>query len=153
MISVDIISKLPFAPPFLFVDEILQINAQGVTGLYKFPEDSFFYSGHFKDHPVTPGVILTECMAQIGVVSLGVFLISPENNNENFDNNRKIALSSTEIDFFKPVFPGERVKVVSAMEYFRFNKLKCKVEMFDMEDNLICRGKIAGMISGEIVKE
>ena len=151
MTSVDIISRLPYAPPFLFVDEILQINDQGVTGLYKFPEDSFFYSGHFKENPVTPGVILTECMAQIGVVSLGIFLISSE-NIENLESNRKIGLSSTEIDFFKPVFPGERVKVVSTKEYFRFNKLKCKVEMFDIEDNLICRGKIAGMISEEIAK-
>lgn len=147
MTSVDIISKLPYAPPFLFVDEILNINAQGVTGIYEFPEDSFFYSGHFKDNPVTPGVILTECMAQIGVVSLGVFLIFSE-NTQNLESNRKIALSSTEIDFYKPVFPGERVKVVSEMDYYRFNKLKCRVEMFDMEDNLICRGKIAGMISG-----
>ncbi|MFO7720784.1 MAG: hydroxymyristoyl-ACP dehydratase [Gillisia sp.] len=151
MTSVDIISKLPYAPPFLFVDEILQINNQGVTGLYKFPEDSFFYSGHFKDNPVTPGVILTECMAQIGVVSLGIFIISSENNG-NLESNRKIGLSSTEIDFYKPVFPGECVKVVSTKEYFRFNKLKCKVEMFDMEENLLCRGTIAGMISGEIAK-
>ena len=120
--------------------------------MYEFPEDSFFYSGHFKDNPVTPGVILTECMAQIGVVSLGVFLISSE-NNENLESNRKIALSSTEIDFYKPVFPGECVKVISEMEYYRFNKLKCRVEMFDMEDNLICRGKIAGMISGEMNRE
>ena len=149
MTSVDIISKLPYAPPFLFVDEILHINDQGVTGIYEFPEDSFFYSGHFKGNPVTPGVILTECMAQIGVVSLGIFLITSE-NNQNLESNRKIALSSTEIDFYKPVFPGESVKVVSEMEYYRFNKLKCRVEMFDMEDNLICRGKIAGMISGEM---
>ncbi|CAM4346932.1 3-hydroxyacyl-ACP dehydratase FabZ family protein [Gillisia limnaea] len=148
MTSAYIISKLPYAPPFLFVDEILEINAQGVTGLYKFPEDSFFYSGHFKDNPVTPGVLLIECMAQIGVVSLGVFLISSE-NYENVESDRKIGLSSTEIDFFKPVFPGESVKVVSTKEYFRFNKLKCKVEMFDTEENLICRGKIAGMISRE----
>lgn len=151
MTSVDIISKLPYAAPFLFVDEILQINGQGVTGIYKFPEDSFFYGGHFKDNPVTPGVILTECMAQIGVVCLGIFLISSENNG-NLKSDRKIGLSSTEIDFFKPVFPGELVKVVSTKEYFRFNKLKCNVEMFDKEDNLICRGKIAGMISEAIAK-
>ena len=152
MTSVDVISNLPYASPFLFVDKILQINAQGVTGIYKFPEDSFFYAGHFKDNPVTPGVILTECMAQIGVVSLGIFLISSENNG-NVESSRQIGLSSTEIDFYKPVFPGESVKVVSTKEYFRFNKLKCKVEMFDIEENLICRGKIAGMISAELAKE
>jgi 3-hydroxyacyl-[acyl-carrier-protein] dehydratase len=136
---------LPYSQPFLFVDELLQIDENGVTGTYRFPEDSFFYKGHFKDYPVTPGVILTECMAQIGLVCLGIFLISAEENKKT-----KIGLSSTEVDFYKPVFPGETVKVLSTKIYFRFNKLKCKVEMFDADENLICRGTIAGMIKTEV---
>jgi len=141
----SIISQLPYSPPFLFVDELLQIDENGVTGTYRFPKDSFFYKGHFKDYPVTPGVILTECMAQIGLVCLGIFLISDEENKK-----MKIGLSSTEVDFYKPVFPGDTVKVISTKIYFRFNKLKCKVEMFDAEENLICRGTIAGMLKTEL---
>jgi len=141
----SIISQLPYSQPFLFVDELLQIDENGVMGTYRFPEDSFFYKGHFKDYPVTPGVILTECMAQIGLVCLGIFLISAEENKKT-----KIGLSSTEMDFYKPVFPGETVKVLSTKIYFRFNKLKCKVEMFDAEENLICRGTIAGMLKTEL---
>ena len=136
-----IISELPFSQPFLFVDKLLQIDENGVTGTYRFPEDSFFYKGHFKNNPVTPGVILTECMAQIGLDCLGIFLISAEENKKP-----QIGLSSTEVEFYKPVFPGETVKVISTKIYFRFSKLKCKVEMFDSEENLICRGTIAGMI-------
>ena len=141
----SIISQLPYSQPFLFVDELLQLDENGVTGTYSFPKDSFFYKGHFKDYPVTPGVILTECMAQIGLVCLGIFLISAEENKKT-----KIGLSSTEVDFYKPVFPGETVKVLSTKIYFRFNKLKCKVEMFDADENLICRGTIAGMIKTEV---
>ncbi len=140
----SIISQLPYSQPFLFVDELLQIDQNGVTGMYRFPKDSFFYKGHFKDYPVTPGVILTECMAQIGLVCLGMFLIPAEEAKKT-----KIALSSVEVDFYKPVFPGERVKVISNRIYFRFNKLKCRVEMFDAEENLICRGAIAGMLKNE----
>lgn len=138
-----ILSKLPYTDPFLFVDKILQIDAMGCTGIYRFPENSHFYKGHFKDHPVTPGVILTECMAQIGVVCLGIFLL---NNLELSTENIQIALSSTQIDFFLPIYPGEQVKVVSKKEYFRFNKLKCSVEMFNAKDELVCRGTIAGMM-------
>lgn len=141
----SIISQLPYSQPFLFVDELLQIDENGVTGTYCFPQDSYFYEGHFKDAPVTPGVLLTECMAQIGLVCLGIFLISAEENKKT-----KIGLSSTEVDFYKPVFPGETVKVISTKIYFRFNKLKCKVEMFDAEENLICRGTIAGMLKTEL---
>lgn len=127
------------------MDELLQIDENGVTGTYRFSKDSFFYKGHFKDYPVTPGVILTECMAQIGLVCLGIFLIPAEENT-----NTKIGLSSTEVDFYKPVFPGETVKVISTKIYFRFNKLKCKVEMFDAEEKLICRGTISGMLKNEL---
>lgn len=138
----QLLSRLPYTRPFLFVDELLQIDENGVTGTYKFPEDSFFYEGHFKGYPVTPGVILTECMAQIGVVCLGMFLEYPE----NMETEPQLALSSTEVEFYKPVFPGETVKVVSEKIYFRFNKLKCKVEMFDSGENLVCRGAIAGVM-------
>ncbi|MGW1455861.1 3-hydroxyacyl-ACP dehydratase FabZ family protein [Salegentibacter agarivorans] len=144
----NILEKLPYSSPFLFVDELLKVNEKSAEGIYTFPEDSFFYKGHFKNNPVTPGVILTECMAQIGVVCLGIFLLE---NEKTTSKNIKLALSSSEVDFYLPVFPGETVKVVSEKLFYRFNKLKCEVRMYNMEDKLICRGKIAGMIKNEHV--
>lgn len=143
--SAEIISCLPYTQPFLFVDELVEVNETGVTGFFTFKKEAFFYEGHFKNNPITPGVILTECMAQIGVVSLGIFLLSPERGKIR-KTNFQIAMSSTEMDFYKPVLPGDKVTVVSEKEYFRFNKLKCIVQMFDLTGNLICRGKIAGMV-------
>jgi len=58
-----IISLLPYTTPFLFVDNLEHIDENGVTGTYTYPADSFFYKGHFINHPITPGVILTETMA------------------------------------------------------------------------------------------
>ena len=144
----QVISQLPYSFPFLFVDEITSIDQDGITGNYTFPEDSFFYKGHFKSFPVTPGVILTECSAQIGVVCLGIFLLQLEDFPQNVDNLR-IALSSTEMDFYLPVMPGEKVTVKSEKEYFRFNKLKCKVSMYNKNDELVCRGRISGMIANK----
>jgi len=140
----NILSRLPYSEPFLFVDNIIDIDQNGVTGTYRFREEAFFYQGHFKDNPVTPGVILTECMAQIGVVCLGIYLL---HENKGYDNqSTKMAMSSSEVDFFLRVYPGEEVKVVSKKEYFRFNKLKCKTEMYNSTGKLVCRGKIAGMV-------
>lgn len=145
MAYTNIITRLPYTPPFLFVDDLSYVDENGTKGTYRFPEDSYFYKGHFKENPVTPGVILTECMAQIGVVCLGIYLLD---NEPSFKKRKetKIALSSTSVDFFLPVLPGEKVTVVSEKVYFRFNKLNCKVEMFNAEDKLVCRGEIAGMI-------
>ena len=141
MSNQEIIAQLPYSKPFLFVDEIIQIDENGVEGTYTFDENLDFYKGHFKDFPVTPGVILTEVMAQIGVVCLGVYLV-----NNTFSKNTSIALTLIDIEFLKPVFPNEKVNVISEKIYFRFGKLKCKVIMKNEKGEIVCTGIIAGMI-------
>jgi 3-hydroxyacyl-[acyl-carrier-protein] dehydratase len=143
MTSKDIITMLPYRQPFLFVEDITAISEEGITGNYRFKNDEFFYKGHFVDNPITPGVILTECMAQIGVVCLGIFMMKDVIRKEN---PPQIALTSSQIDFYLPVFPNEKVTVVSEKEVFRFNKLKCKVKLFNEKKELVCRGIISGMI-------
>lgn len=138
----EIIQYLPYQAPFLFVDTIDEISDAGVTGSYTFAGDSFFYEGHFKDNPVTPGVIITEVMAQIGVVCLGIHLLNPGKSALP-----KIALTSHKIDFYIPVFPNEKITIVSEKQYFRFNKLKCFVKALNKEGELVARGEIAGMIT------
>ena len=141
MTKEEIISKLPYSKPFLFVDELLFIDENRVEGTYTFDENLDFYKGHFKDNPITPGVILTEVMAQIGLVCLGIYLI-----NDTFNKDTSIALTSTEIEFLKPVFPKEKIIVISDKIYFKFGKLKCKVVMKNEKDEVVCQGTIAGMI-------
>lgn len=143
MTAEKIISLLPYQHPFLFVDELTEISENGITGNYTFKKDEYFYQGHFKDNPVTPGVILTEVMAQVGVVCLGIYVLK---NKDLSESNPKIALTSQAIEFYFPVFPDEKVTVISEKEYFRFNKLKCKVKMLNTSNQLVCRGVISGMI-------
>ncbi|UPT70922.1 MAG: beta-hydroxyacyl-ACP dehydratase [Flavobacterium sp. JAD_PAG50586_2] len=141
MTNEQIILKLPYTKPFLFVDELLHIDGNGAEGTFTFDKDLDFYKGHFKDNPITPGVILTETMAQIGVVSLGIYLLG-----EDFNSETKVALTSSEIEYLKPVYPNEKVTVVSEKVYFRFGKLKCRVKMSNAADEEVCKGTIAGMI-------
>ena len=134
-----IIQQLPYSKPFLFVDDIIHIDANGVTGTFTFDANLVFYRGHFKNHPITPGVILTETMAQIGVVCLGIFLTEKEHPTQ-------MALTSSEIEFLKPVYPNETVTVISEKIYFRFGKLKCIVRMLNSNNEEVSRGTIAGML-------
>jgi len=138
----DIIAKLPYSKPFLFVDELIHIDENGVEGSYTFDQNADFYKGHFKDNPVTPGVILTEVMAQIGLVCLGIFLLDDDLNQKT-----AIALTSTDMEFLKPVHPQEKVIVISHKKYFRFGKLKCGVVMKNEQGEEVCTGTISGIIT------
>ncbi|WP_299684529.1 hydroxymyristoyl-ACP dehydratase [uncultured Dokdonia sp.] len=137
----EIIALLPYIEPFLFVNDIEEVTEQYIKGSYTFKEEAFFYKGHFKDHPVTPGVILTECMAQIGLVSLGIYLLKDKASLHTM----QIAFTSADVSFLKPVLPNERVTVTSEVDYFRFNKLKCNVKLYNQASELVCQGKLAGI--------
>lgn len=139
MTKQEIIAKLPYTQPFLFVDDIVAVDENGVEGTFTFNESLDFYKGHFKENPVTPGVILTETMAQIGLVCLGIYL----NQGKEIKN---IGFTSSEVEFLKPVYPNEKVTVISEKIYYRFGKLKCKVKMLNEKKEEICLGTLAGII-------
>src|SRR5712664_4012803 len=106
----DILNHLPYKSSFRFVDNITELNEEGVAGDYTLREDAFFYEDHFVGNPVTPGVIITEIMAQIGLVVLGIFLVLKE-NDFNFMKEDSLfpLLTSTDVSFFKIVLPGQKV--------------------------------------------
>ena len=141
----EIIDQLPYSEPFLFVDGLTHIDEDGVHGNYTFSRDLSFYRGHFKSFPVTPGVLLTECCAQIGLVCLGIYLL----NKDKYNSGAQVALSSSAMEFLLPVYPGEMVTVKSEKIYFRFQKLKCRVYLYNEKEQLVCKGEIAGMLTNK----
>lgn len=144
----NILERLPYQEPFLFVDGLTDLTSEFVEGYYHFRPESAFYNGHFKNAPVTPGVILTECCAQIGLVCLGIHLSG--NSSGTMPANGLVAMTESEMEFLKPVYPGEVVKVRGEKVYFRFNKLKAKVHLYTADGTLACKGRIAGVFkSGE----
>jgi len=141
----DIIAKLPYGEPFLFVDELVHVDEEGIIGNYTFNENLDFYKGHFCGNPITPGVILTEVMAQIGLACFGIYLLGSDLNN-----GIAMALTSGEIQFLKPVYPKEKVTVFSDKIYFRFGKLKCAVTLKNEAGYEVCKGTLSGMIRREL---
>ena len=77
-----ILDLLPQQRPFRFVDEILDVDEQRISGRYTFRPDEFYYAGHFPGRPITPGVILLESMCQVGVVALGIYLFALDHSAE-----------------------------------------------------------------------
>ena len=149
-----ILNHLPYKSSFRFVDNISMLNENEVTGEYTLKQDSFFYEDHFAGNPVTPGVIITEIMAQIGLVVLGIFLILKESEiNFMEDDSLFPLLTSTDVSFYKMVLPGQKVTVISKKQYFRFGKLKCYVELLDSSKELVAKGMFSGIIKHIEIKK
>jgi len=142
-----ILSHLPYKSSFRFVDNIVSLNEDEVIGEYTLKPDSFFYEDHFAGNPVTPGVIVTEIMAQIGLVVFGIFLVLKEADLKFFENDSLFPLlTSTDVSFHKIVLPGQKVTVLSKKQYFRFGKLKCYIEMTDSSGEIVAKGMFSGII-------
>jgi 3-hydroxyacyl-[acyl-carrier-protein] dehydratase len=144
----DILDLLPYRSSFRFVDHISFLDMNEVRGDYALKKDAFFYADHFAGNPVTPGVILIEIMAQIGVVVLGIYLMqqTPQEIGAGMEGRCVPLLTSTEVSFHKMAMPGEVVTVRSKKQFFRFGKLKCQVEMHNGSGQLIANGTISGFI-------
>jgi len=144
----DVLELLPYKSSFLFVDNISFLSEDEVIGDYTLKKDAFFYEDHFSGNPVTPGAVIIEIMAQIGLVVLGIYLVTNAPGELNFtgDAGSFPLLTSTDVFFLKMVLPGEKVTVISKKQYFRFGKLKCYVEMHDTSGQIIAKGMFSGLI-------
>ena len=79
------------------------------------------------------------------MVCLGLHLLTKNESITSFEE-LQLGMSSNAMEFYIPVFPGEKVVVVSQKKYFRFHKLKCEVKMYNSANELVCKGTIAGML-------
>jgi 3-hydroxyacyl-[acyl-carrier-protein] dehydratase len=140
----EVLELLPQQEPFRFVDEILEVDEDHIVARYRFRPEADFYRGHFPGNPVTPGVIMLEAVAQVGVVALGIYLVALEHGRETV--KRWMALfSDANVDFSGMVRPGERVTISARKLFFRRNKLRSEAEMHLDDGTLVCSATISGM--------
>ncbi len=93
---------LPHRPPMLLVDRIIELEPfKSATGIKCGTRNEPVFLGHFPGHPIMPGVLLLEGMAQVG----GVTMLYPE------EHRGKIALfgGMENVKFKRPVVPGDVV--------------------------------------------
>ncbi len=104
VLDVNVIEKiLPHRYPFLFVDKILEASDTRVVGIKNITIDEPFFQGHFPGHPIMPGVLIIEAMAQVaGVGALNMKA-----------NIGKLAyfLRINNARFRKPVVPGDTLRI------------------------------------------
>ncbi|MDY0045508.1 MAG: hotdog domain-containing protein [Syntrophales bacterium] len=140
-----VLNLIPQQRPFRFIDEILKMGDDEIAGTYRFSPDEYFYSGHFPEYPVTPGVILIETMAQTGVVAFGIYLLLRQGIDADTIKKMKTLFAMADnVEFLAPVHPGERVIVRGRKVYFRRGNLKTTVILEKEDGHLACSGILTG---------
>jgi UDP-3-O-[3-hydroxymyristoyl] N-acetylglucosamine deacetylase/3-hydroxyacyl-[acyl-carrier-protein] dehydratase len=95
----DIMKVLPHRYPFLMVDRIVQLSEEKCTGFKAVTINEPFFQGHFPGHPIMPGVLQLEAMAQVGSILLF--------RNVNVAGKIGYFMSADGVKFRKPVIPGD----------------------------------------------
>lgn len=140
----EVLALVPQQEPFRFVDEILEVDAEHIVSRYTFRPEADFYRGHFPGHPITPGVLLIEAMAQTGVVALGIYLVGSERGAEEV---RRVLTVFTDVtaEFSGVVRPGDTVTISARKVFFRRMKLRSEVQMRTADGTLVATATLAGM--------
>ena len=126
----DILKVLPHRYPFLLVDRILESDGSTrMVGLKNVTINEPFFQGHFPDHPVMPGVLLVEALAQVGVI----LLFSSDENRAS----KLVYFSAIDNCRFRhPVIPGDQIRLVVTV-------LKRRGRYFKMRGEALVDGKMA----------
>ena len=75
--SEEVLRSIPHRPPFLFIDEVLEMHDDGAITQLRVKEDFAFFEGHYPGNPIMPGVIICEAVFQ----SAAVFLVKKYSGN------------------------------------------------------------------------
>lgn len=95
---------IPHRDPFLLIDEIEELEAgKRVVAIKQIAQDEFWFRGHFPGHPLTPGVLTIEMLAQAGAVCA---LSMPENRGR-----LAVFAGIDKAKFRRPVLPGDTVRL------------------------------------------
>jgi UDP-3-O-[3-hydroxymyristoyl] N-acetylglucosamine deacetylase/3-hydroxyacyl-[acyl-carrier-protein] dehydratase len=128
----QILQMLPHRYPFLLVDRIIEFEeGKRIVGLKNVTINEPFFQGHFPGHPIMPGVLIIEAMAQVGGMLLMDSVADPESKVVYF-------MSLDNVKFRRPVTPGDQIRFELEMIQFR---------------GRTCRMKGVGKVDGQVVAE
>ncbi|HUO51973.1 MAG TPA: bifunctional UDP-3-O-[3-hydroxymyristoyl] N-acetylglucosamine deacetylase/3-hydroxyacyl-ACP dehydratase [Gemmatimonadaceae bacterium] len=134
----EIMKVLPHRYPFLLVDRILELGPKGVVGIKNVTINEPFFQGHFPGHPIMPGVLIIEAMAQVGGVLLMGTVQDPQSKVVYFT-------SLDNVRWRRPVKPGDQLR-------FELELLQIRARIARMhgkatvDGDVVCEADMSAMV-------
>jgi UDP-3-O-[3-hydroxymyristoyl] N-acetylglucosamine deacetylase/3-hydroxyacyl-[acyl-carrier-protein] dehydratase len=135
----DIMRILPHRYPFLLVDRIVEMeDKKRIVGIKNVTINEPFFQGHFPGHPIMPGVLIVEAMAQVGGVLLMGTVDDPESKVVYF-------MSLDNVKFRKPVKPGDQVRI--EVDIVQLRNTVCRIKgVAKVDDGVVCEAEMAAVV-------
>jgi beta-hydroxyacyl-ACP dehydratase FabZ len=135
----EIMKILPHRYPFLLVDRIVEMEAmKRVVAIKNVTINEPFFQGHFPGHPIMPGVLIVEAMAQAGGVLLMGTVDDPESKVVYF-------MSIDNIKFRKPVKPGDQLRF--EVDIIQLRGKVCRIAgVAKVDGQVVCEAEMAAMV-------
>ncbi len=125
---------IPHREPFLFVDEIIEMEAgKYAKGIKYVRKDEYYFKGHFPNDPIMPGVIIIETIAQVGAISL-LSIDAFKGRNALFGGIDKAR-------FKRIVRPGDILEIEIKIDNFKRNIGKASAQA-TIKEGLACRAEL-----------
>ncbi len=135
----SILKIMPHRYPFLLIDRILDlVPEKKVVAMKNVTINEPFFQGHFPGHPIMPGVLILEAMAQAGGVLLLNAISDPQSKVVYF-------MSIDKAKFRSPVEPGDQLRFELEMQAFRRNTCKMTGKAY-VEDKLVASADFMAMV-------
>ena len=115
----DILKILPHSYPFLLVDRVINcVLGHNITALKNVTFNEPFFQGHFPSHPIMPGVLIIEAMAQVSAICVM--------SEFNLPGQSVYFMSLDKAKFRRPVTPGDSLIIKSEVlsSFFLQKKLR-----------------------------
>ena len=136
MDNLEVRKRLPHREPFLFIDEVIEVNNEFIEAKRFISPDEDFFKGHFPNFPIMPGVLILEAMAQ-SCALLGSHIMSQTANEKSM----YLLCGVEKVRFKKKVLPGDTLVFKSSVISTKRGIWKFKSSAYSGE-KLVCSAEI-----------